>query len=324
MNVLYLGPYRQIDDDGQVARFFLNDLVGKYGKDSIVSRPIYIEPKGVIKKDNIFETEGTPFPNKKYDIFIQHMDPENVQYMPDIAKKHFVFLILDNVSNLGLIRYNLKALSHFDKIILQSEKQKELLVNEIPELKSKIEIFIPSINLQQFNQICQQKYTFANYVMSKKLYFIGNIDKDETIIKKIIFAIYSASSKLSVPPVCVFFLDFDNEPNISKIDNDIKRIRSDFGIGDNQRKELFIFKHFSENELIIGHGSCDIYLSLNENKISYLHEKYASICGNTILRIDDLSDCSVPCKNIKHNFTYGIMQRHISTEKLISIIKDVL
>ena len=324
MNVLYLGPYRQTNDDGQVARFFLNDTVSKYGKKSIVSRPIYLGSQNVIKNDTVFETENNVLPKKKYDILIQHMTLENIQYMPDIAKKHFVFLILDNVSDLGLIKYDLKILSYFDKIIVQSEKQKELLTDEISELKSKIEIFIPSINIQQFNQICQQKYTFANYIASKKLYFIGNVDKDETIIKKIIFSIYSASNKLSVPPVCVFFLDFDNQPDISKIDNNIKQIRSDFGLGDNQRKELFIFKHFSENELIIAHGSCDIYLSLNENKISYLHEKYASLCGNTILRIDNLSDCAVPFKDEKHNFTYGIMQKHISTEKLASTIREIL
>lgn len=322
MSVLYLGPYRQTDINGQISRFLLNTIIGENTNGSVVSRPIYIDPsRGLLSDKILFNSEHNKILSK-YDTLVQHMPVEHMQYMPDIAKEHYAFPMIDNIADFGMYRHNFKILSYFNKIFVQSQKEKQIL-EQFLDFK-KIHIFTPEINIKEFNKIIQQKYQFANYVSSKKFYFIGNLDRDESIIKKIIFSMYAATAGTSVSPVCVFFLDFDNKPDIALIDSHIKKIRSDFGLPEDYRKEIFIFKHFSENELIVAHGSCDIYLSLNDSQTYYLHEKYASLCDNNIISLDDICDTVMPYRNNRYNHTYGMSRRYVSTTKLIKTLKDYL
>lgn len=322
MSVLYLGPYRQTDINGQVSRFFLNTILSKYDPGSVVSRPIYLSNEiGLLSKKIKFNTEVTNLVSK-YDILVQHMPIEHMQYMPGVAKLHYAFPIIDNLENFGLLADNLSILNYFDKIFVQSNKEKNTLAKIVDG--DKIEVFIPQINKEEFNKIIKQKYKFANYESSKKFYFIGNLNKDESIIKKIIFSMYVSTADWDISPICVFFLDFDHKPDIVSLDNEIKNIRKNFGLSEDYGKEIFIFKHFTEAELIVAHGSCDTYLSLNDSQTYYLQELYASICNNQIISLDDVYDTTIPYKNDQYNYAYGITKRYISTNKLINIIKENL
>lgn len=320
MSVLYIGPYRQTDINGQVSRFFLNSIIEDNCSESVVSRPIYTKPSGGLLSANIvFNTERSPL-SSSYDLLVQHMPIEHMQYMPDIATNHYAFPIIDSIENFGLYQSNLKILDYFDKVFVQSEKEKSVL----QKYTNNLEIFSPEISLEEFKKITQQKFQFANYDTTKKIYFIGNIDSDENIIKKIIFSIYASTAKHFAPPICIFFLDFYHKPNITLLDNEIKQIRTSFGLPADHTKEIFIFKHFSESELIVAHGSCDIYLSLNDSQTHYLHEKYASLCNNTIISLDNVYDSVMPYKNDICNYAYGMSRRYVSTNKLISIFKEII
>lgn len=322
MSALYLGPYRQTDINGQVSRFFLNTILSQHDPKSVISRPIYIaHDSGLLSNKIKFNSESNTI-LCEYDVLIQHMPVEHMQYMPYIAKYHYAFPIIDSLENLGLFEANLGILNYFDKIFVQSNKEKEILEKSIN--KNKIEIFAPQINIQEFEKIIKQKFKFANYDTTKKFYFIGNINKDESIIKKIIFSMYAATSDHAISPICVFFLDFDSKPDIASLDHEIQNIRKSFGLKEDYRKEIFIFKHFSETELIVAHASCDIYLSINDSQTYYLQELYASLCNNQIISLDNYYDTVMPYQNNQYNYSYGISKRYISTSKLVTTLQNYL
>lgn len=325
MSTLYIGPYRQTDIDGQISRYFLTSLIQNGG--AVVSMPVYVAnpSKGVISKKIVFDTEKIIEKPEKYDTIVQHMDILDMQYMPDVATTHIAFPILDNIANLGLTKFQYDILNYFDKIIVQSEKEKTMLVENCGFAKNKISMFIPDINKKQYLEISKkQKYEFKNYCTNKKLYFIGNVNEDINIIKKIVFSLYHVFTKMSDPPICIFFLDFDNNPDINQLDSDIKQMRANFGMPIDYGREIFIFKHFSEEDLAIGHGSCDIYLSLNEKRTNYLYEHYARLSGNKVISMDDVTDCFSPYYTSNYNYSYGMYKRYISMDRLISTFKELL
>jgi hypothetical protein len=244
--------------------------------------------------------------------------------MSDIADEHYAFPILDTSYSFGLSRDNYRILSYFNKIIVQSDIEKDVLITNCDFIDpDKVIKFVPKIDMVEYKKICDKNtYHFANYASNKKFYFIGNLDRDEKTIQKIVFALYSNASYKLIPPICVFFLDFDSKPDIQSLDNNIKKIRNDFGIPDNEGKEIFIFKHFSEEELITAHNSCDIYLSVNENQVYYLHEEYARLCGNTIISLDNIFDSLIPHRTEELNFAYQIQKRYVSVAKLTSVFKE--
>jgi hypothetical protein len=325
MSVLYLGPYRQTDTNGQISRYFLNSLVDEYGKKYVISRPIYLDNiTSLLSKNIAFDTEISTELSNKHCVCVQHMPIAHMQYMPDIADHHYAFPVLDTIDSFGIAKSQLDILLYFNKVIVQSELEKNTLSKNCPGIADRIHIFEPKINKKQYKKICEKKYSFKNYDSVKKLYYIGNMDTDESTIKKILFSLYSATLKNTISPICIFYLDFITKPDIKSLDNNIKQMRLDFGMPENQSKEIFIFKHFSEEDLIIAHNSCDIYLSINENQTQYIHQKYAQLSGNTIIDLDKIYDTTIPYKTPEFSYSMGLTKRYVSVSKLSETIKSII
>lgn len=250
----------------------------------------------------------------------------HMQYMPDIAASHYAFPILDTSHNFGINKKLYDILYYYDKIFVMSQLEKQCLLDNCSSIDpDKVYIFTPEIDQKAFQQICShKKYEFRNYTGATKFYFIGNMDTDEKIIKKILFSLYCNTKNKTVSPICVFFLDFDTQPDLQKLDDNIKQMKLEFGISTDQSKELFIFKHFTEEDLIVAHNSCDIYLSINEDKTQYLQEQYAKLCNNKVISLDDIFDTTIPHMTKEYNYSYEINKRYISTQKLVSVIRNAI
>ena len=325
MSILFIGPYRNTDTLGQVSRLYISQLAKRYGTEDVVSRPVYLSSlHRILPKKIEFITEKTSIAQNQYDICVQHLPLEHIQYMPDVASQHHVFPIIENIEDFGISSSSLDILRFFDNIVVQSKKEASTITTYCPDLADKISILDTGVDKNNLINYTNNKYVFDNYHHTKKLYFIGNFDEDEGIIKKIIFSLYSSISERPFGAVCVFFLDYYNAPNIELLENNIKNMRSEFGLPTEYGKEIFIFKQFTESEIIAAHKSCDIYLSLNEKNTLYLQETYARLCGNTVISLDDYSDIAVPMKTELASYSYQMKRRSISTINLSKLIKSAI
>ena len=177
MNLLYIGPYRQLDYIGQVSTAHIDSIL-KHIKpsDSLITRPVYIDTSLADKGGRSITESGIL---DKIDILIQYLPIEFIAIKRDT--KNIVIPIMD--PKLNNISYDdeWKKLNWCDKILVEEDKHKNML--KLCGIKSSIDIYeekLETDNLQKFN--------LDSIEINYKFGFIGQYQSNKLIIQKIINA----------------------------------------------------------------------------------------------------------------------------------------
>lgn len=312
MNILYVAPYRTESDYGIEAQSHLQNLLAS--QHTITSRPIYLDL-------NIPTIVSDPLPCEfklydSYDILIQHGPVDWLQAHPGF-KTNIAIPMMG--SSLTLRSYQSNALNRFNKVLVTSVFDEVKLVRS--GINSITKISYPIVS-NFVDTIREQKINLGIHNQSTKFYFFGNIKTDAEIIQKIIVSFYTAF-RGEYGKSLIMLLDSATESEKQQFIEAVGSIKKQLHIVSQPKSttSYFMFKNLSFQEKLMVHNTCDVFLSLNTNNRSVLHENYAKFMNNVVLSIEDIETVSVP-KLDTNNFQTDDSMDSIVTESLIANIKQ--
>jgi hypothetical protein len=314
MNILYVGPYRQNNDDGILSKLYLQNLI--IAKHNITCRPIYLSQSNIERFNGSFLKYETKI-YEEYDCLIQHAPLELLQ-KHETFPKNIAIPILGDIINLK--SYHQKQLMQFDKIIINNDNNEAVMVkNDLAEKAYRIACPIMDSLVEDLKE---KKLNLGIHNSTTKFYFFGNLDRDMDVIQKILVSFYIAF-RSEYGKSLVLFLEDVNQAKQSEFMNMTKEIKQKLKItiSDKSVSEFFIFKNLLLEEKIIAHNSCQVFLNLGQK--SSLQEQYAKFFGNHVINTDEVETIEVPNHNSSQyepNDTY----ESIITQSLIDVMKNSL
>jgi len=249
MNVLFIGPYRQNDGWGLAARDYIRAIATK-PEISLTTRPIYLAPGNTDEHFNdeqilVFENNISD----KYDAVIQKALPEYLFYDSRFGKNIGLFTLeICDFSNTQAIR----NMNRMDEIWVPSEIEKQTLLKSglnkpVKTISEPIETkylsiedklgYGPSIDETfKFYTICENNFrkNLEDLIIAFNLAF-NHYDKVSLIIKT-----------------------NGNPTNLTEWANSLKK---SLHIKKRYRNEIFIPNHFSSEDMVKFHNSCDCFVS---------------------------------------------------------------
>lgn len=314
MNILYIGPYRQNNDDGILSKLYLHNLI--ISNHNITCRPIYLSQSNIEKFNGEFLTyESTIY--DQYDYLIQHAPLDLLQRHGGFPK-NIAVPILDNISNLK--SYHKKQLTQFDKVIINNDNSEAMMVKN--DLGEKIYRIACPIADNLIENLKGKKLNLGIHNSTTKFYFFGNLDRDMDVIQKILVSFY-ISFRSEYGKSLILFLEDVNPTKQLEFVNMAKEIKQKLKINTSEKSvsEYFVFKNLLLEEKIIAHSSCQVFLNLGQASI--LQEQYAKFFNNHVINTDIVETIEVPNYNsntYEPNDTY----ESIVTQSLIDVMKNSL
>jgi hypothetical protein len=312
MNILYVGPYRQNNDDGILSKLYLHNLISS--DHNITCRPIYLSQSSIEKFNGEFLTyESKTY--DEYDCLIQHAPIYSLQKHGGFPK-NIAVPILENTNNLKSC-YK-KQLMQFDKIIINNDNSEAMMVRN--DLAEKIYRIACPIADNLAESLKEKKLNLGIHNSTTKFYFFGNLDRDMDVIKKILISFY-ISFRSEYGKSLILFLEDVSPAKQLEFVNMAKEIKQKLKINtsDKSVSEYFIFKNLLLEEKIIAHNSCQVFLNLGQT--STLQEQYAKLFNNHVINMDNIETIEVPnytANTYEPNDTY----ESIVTEALIDVMKN--
>ena len=285
MNILYIGPYKQTNEDGILSRCFIKDLSSKF---SITTQPFFLDTT-CIDKENYREFDEIR--DTKYDILVQHLPIGHLAVTKQFRKN----IAIPILNNRCLSPNEISTLNLFDKVLLDYDKSKILLDSNII---SQIEVFDYDIN-QELKQD-QKSFNFGIYNKMKKIYAIIDCRQDLEIASDLMLEFIASTTNQE--NIClVLFIYNTNQSDINKINEHIKNIYTSLKLQTLLNKVLLVTIENNLQFMAMAHKSADIFLNISSHYNS-LQTRLASIYNNNILSIDEQHTT----KNYLYNNQYNI------------------
>jgi hypothetical protein len=312
MNILYVAPYRTDSDYGTEAQSHLQNLLSS--QHNITARPIYLDTKTPSILSDPMSCETKIYDS--YDVLIQGGPIDWLQHHPGF-KTNIAIPMTD--SNLILKNHQTKKLNKFNKILVTNSFDEAKLVRSGIDNITKISY---PIIYDFIDNIKDQKINLGIHNQSIKYYFFGNIRNDAEIIQKIVVSFY-ASFRGEYGKSLILLLDNTSDSEKQQFMQIIESIKKELHIFSYQKNVAIyvMFKNLQFQEKLIMHNTCDVFLSLNTNSRSILHESYAKLMNNTVLNIEEIDTVAVP-KSDPGNFGTEERVESIITESLINSMKQ--
>lgn len=314
MNILYIGPYRQIDYIGQVSNTHIESIKKTIAvSDKLITRPIYIDSSLSDGGKNEYESENMKVGH--IDLLIQYAPVNYITISKNI--KNITVPILDpklyNISQ----DHTYNMLNYCDKILVDDEKNKTLL--KMCGIKTNIDIYEEKIydtDLQKFNldQI-NNHYKFG---------FIGQYRDNKQIIQKIIQA-FLIVSRIKHNIKLFLFLRGSDQDKKELLDH-IQLIQAQLNIPKYIQSIQNIFGLWGLSESIIALNSIDCFISLNDDYRYLLYEKLfmssESINQKFLISRQNTQTIEVPIVSLSNIYEYKNTLYSISTNDLCQKIAN--
>lgn len=277
MNILYVGPYKNISIDGISSRYLIDNL-------KLIPN-IKLVTQNIITSDKInnafsYIEETITGDLSSFDVVIQHA-PINMIVNDSRIKKSIIFPIIDTVNEKLINTLNIKK---FDKILVSNKYH-------LDKLKKVFGSKVIYLRYHKSIGPVDKKYNIKFLNKTQKFYWIGSYKKEQNIIQKIILCFMMAfrtDPKVSL----VLFLE-DQPSELEGLNKDIAECRKRINlINDFKKITIFPFNN-TEESLLIAHNSGDIYLSPIISK-SNIHCDIAQFYKKKILYIDRVDSVAVP------------------------------
>ena len=290
MNILYLGPYRQYDYNGIISRKYINTIVrSKHIK--LTTRPIYIDASCTYKDipKNIVELEHNIL--NTYDMLVQHLP---VNYLAINKKMKNVAIPILNINKVNT--FNQYKLNEFDMVLVNNIYAKTSLD---PLLNTPSKMFDFNIDTNMLREYIGKKLDLGIFNHFQKFYFIGDHNTNIDIVEDIIKAFYTNYYSFNDTCLILFLRNINSD-----IETYIKKIHDKFKIKDSIHNILIVPIGNNEHDIIAAHGSCNIFLDINDDNRESLHNKYVQFFKNKTITLLDLSLSKSRIRNNKTSMEY--------------------
>ena len=308
MNILYLGPYRQYDYNGIISRKYINTIV-QSKHIQLTTRPIYIDVSCTYKDipKNIVELENNIL--NTYDMIVQHLP---LNYLAINKKMRNVAIPILNINTINT--FNQYKLNEFDMILVNNPYAKTSLD---PLLNTASKMFDFNIDTNMLREYIGKKLDLGIFNHFQKFYFIGDHNTNIDIIEDIIKAFYTNYYSFNDTCLILFLRNINSD-----IEKYIKKIHDKFKIKDNIHSVLIVPIGTNEHDIIAAHGSCNIFLDINDDNRESLHNKYVQFFKNKTITLLDLSLSKSRIRNNKTSMEYfDIVDTYNLSNHFMDIIK---
>lgn len=310
MNILYIGPYRQTDDYGILSRSYLQSLIDSDHK--VSSRPLYIRQQTTTTINELFINEKIIY--NTYDVLIQHA-PIKWLGASKRFKKNIAIPIFSDHKNLR--DYEVRNLNQFDTVIVNSHYHESNIVRS--GLSSNIRVMDCPIAENLANNFRQNKINFGINNHAMKFYSFLDINKDRSLIDKILISFYTAF-RCNYGHSMIMFVEGATAQHQNDLMESVKEIKKQMKIKQEKNtNDLFIFKNLSFEDKLVVHNTCDIFLNFSSYRESILHEEYARFFGNSVINTENTETVDVPVFSNDY-FEVKDTQESILTKSLIEQI----
>lgn len=309
MNILYIGPYRENTENGNISRLYLEDISQKY---NITSRPLFTSNSPAISDVDDFIIRAEKNSQNNFDCCIQHA-PLSMTTYSGYFKNLISIPILPISAKINNI-LDIDTLNKFHKIVINNNKEESSLIRS--GITSQIKRVDCPVKVDLLKTV-DKKFNFGLHNNNYKFYFIGDYKKDIEIIHKILLAFY-VSFRCDISYSLIMLLSGDNQDreHLEKTSTDIKnqlRILS----YPKPLNELYIFEPMSYYDTLVLHNSCDIFLNLQYGG-SKTHHEYASFFGNTIIDYENTDTVDIPYGNNPSGYIVGDDIESVTTNSIIN------
>lgn len=316
MNILYVGPYKQHDDNGILSKLYIEQLL--QSDHHITLRPIYFNGKAIesnnqdLKK---YEQEIYPI----YDCLIQH-GPIDWLSTHSSFKQNIAIPIFGSPNNLK--HYQIQNLNRFTRVVVDNEYHEAMLVRH--DIENIAKISCPVIK-ELIQEIGSKKINLGIHNDSLKFYCWANLNTDEEIIHKTLIAFYTAF-RCEYGKSIVIFLEDSGQADQKAFMEKVSRLKSEmkFTKHKNSVSEFFVFKNLSFQEKMVIHNTCDVFLSIVSGQRSTIQEAHAKEFGNVVLNYRQLETVNIPKYKLDNISDTETTYESILTESLINNMRQVV
>jgi len=312
MNILYIGPYRQLDYIGQASRRYIQSLLDQTKKKNEIlklhTRPICIESNLIIKDySSLYEKFDESV--EKYSIIVQHLP---LEYLSVYKNCYNIAIPIVDARLVDASNNNhYSKLNEFDYLLIDSIRTKEFLKRS--NIKTKLDIF--SEHLIPDPRTLNQRYNLGEANDLFKFGFIGPYKKNEQIIQKLIIA-YTIAFRSDIKTHLVLFLRGTAQDK-SDIETFYKNTLKRLNIVNDENRISFIFSDLNETESFVAINSIDCYLSINDDIQYVLYENYAMSSKKLVLSNKDISIIKTPAIDIGDHYFSGNIIGSLTTEDIM-------
>jgi hypothetical protein len=285
MNILYIGPYKNISMDGIASRYLIDSLKS-IPNINLTIQNIIIDSK--INNSFSYTEETISGDLESFDIVIQHA-PIDMIVSDSRIKKSIIFPII-GVVNAKVI--NILNIKKFDK----------LLVNSKYHLDKLKKVFGSKVTYLRYNKTgipVNKRYSIKFLNKTQKFYTISSYRKEQSAIRKIILSFmiaFRTDPKVSL----VLFLE-DKPSELEQLNKDITEYNKQLNLINDIKKITIASFDNTEESLLVTHNGGDIYLSpiISESNI---HCDIAQLYKKKILYIDRVDSITIPNE---YDYTVG-------------------
>lgn len=312
MNILYIGPYRQLDYIGQASRLYLRSILDQAKKKNdnvkLHARSVCIEPNLLSKDyDGLYEKFDKSI--DEYSMIVQHLPPEYLSIQKscyNIAIPIVDARLIDASNN-----YYYSQLNEFDYVLIDNIRTKEFLKRS--NIKTKLDIF--SEHIIPDPRTLNQRYNLGEINNLFKFGFIGPYKSNEQIIQKLILS-YTIAFRSDIKTHLVLFLRGTAQDK-SDIEKFYNSSRKRLNIVNDENRISFIFNDLNETESSVAINTLDCYLSINDDIQYVLYENYAMSSKKLVLSNKDISIIKTPAIDIGDHYSSGDIIGSLTTEDIM-------
>jgi hypothetical protein len=312
MNILYIGPYRQLDYIGQASRLYIRSIIDQAKKKNdnvkLHTRSVCIEPN-LLDKEYSSPYEKFDESIDEYSIIVQHLP---LEYLSIQKKFHNIAIPIVDARLVGASNnYYYSQLNEFDYILTDNVRTKEFLKRS--NIKTKLDIF--SEHIIPDPRTLNQRYNLGEINNLFKFGFIGPYKSNEQIIQKLIIS-YTIAFRSDTKTHLVLFLrgTAQDKSDIEKFYNNTKKRLK---IVNDENRISFIFNDLNETDSSVGINTMDCYLSINDDIQYVLYENYAMSSKKLVLSNKDISMIKTPAIDIGDHYCSGDIIGSLTTEDII-------
>lgn len=285
MNILYIGPYKNISIDGIASRYLIDSL-RLIPNVKLTIQNIIIDTK--IDYSLSYSEEIVSENLESFDVVIQHA-PVDMIVNDSRIKKSIIFPIIKTVNEKIINILNIKK---FDKLLVSSKYH-------LDKLKKIFGSKIVYLRYNKTGSLINKRYNVKFLNKTQKFYCITSYKKEQSTVRKILLSFMMAFR--TDPKVSLILFLEDKPSDFEQLNKDIAEYKKQLNIINDFKKITIAQFDNTEESLLVTHNGGDIYISpiISESNI---HCDIAQLYKKKILYLDRVDSAVVPNE---HDYSVG-------------------
>lgn len=310
INILYIGPYRDASCHGLSA---INNIYNLNTKSQLHIQPLYLSKSTININQTISNIENRLLLDKPYDVVIQHAPIDYLIHFKLIGLKNYCIPIIEYVKDANKQYKYRKILHTFDKILLDSEYDIDILKNNynISHKQTKLYNYKANINNESKNiNLSYHKNRYKFYVFADR-YNIYNIY--QTILAFVLLGSQLKNCSLLI---------------VADSDSTAKELSAKLDIIIDKTKIKYIKNYIqiiSSNQISYNniHFVGDCCIDIRNYSNSSIHTNIAKLYNKSTISNENIKIYYQPIID-EPLFKYGNLYQYIDVNDLVTKMKTVI